>query len=128
MRDWASMFSARVVRWSKWLVGVCFTLVMSVARSAHSATLDEALDALGSADRDQMEIAIAGLGGSGEPVALRVLKALDESQLRIDAAGQLLIKSEAGLVDARSGAPAVPTGSLREPAMNNRLRKNLSLA
>jgi len=95
---------------------------------AGAATFDESLAALASADGDRMETAIAELGGVPDPRALAVLRALEEGMLRLEASGGAYIQTPGGLLDARTGKPGTPVDTTREPTINNRLRRNLSLA
>jgi urea transport system permease protein len=111
-----------------WL-SLCVALaVTSGSGLCRAAPLDEALTALGSGDRDRMEVVIGELGGSSDPRALAVLMALEKGQLLIDSAGTVLIKADDKLVDAKNGSPASASGNTSQPAMNNRLRKNLLIA
>ncbi len=123
------MFSTRVLRWSRWLLVAC-VLVTTLARAgaASAQALDAALAGLASEDRDQLEAAIVALGALDDARALAVLQAFDAGQLRVDSSGQVYIKTDAGVVDAKTGNTAAPSSGTREPPINNRLRKNLTLA
>lgn len=103
-------------------------VVLALAGSAAAAGIDPGVAGLASEDRDQLGAAILELGGSEEPRALVVLKALDADQIKVDERGGVFIQEGGALVDATSGAPAQPSGSLRAPPLNNRVRKNLTLA
>ncbi|HKO90437.1 MAG TPA: urea ABC transporter permease subunit UrtB [Polyangiaceae bacterium] len=110
-------------------IGVCLLLMsLSVAGPARAATFDESLAALASADGDRMEAAISELGAVSDPRALAVLRALGEGTLRLEPSGGVYIQTEGGLLDARTGKPGSPVDTTREPTINNRLRRNLSLA
>ncbi len=122
------MFSKCVIRWSRWfvLVGAVLTALGS-APLASAASLDQALAGLASQDRELLGPAVVELGASADPRALIILQALSDGQLRIDDSGKAFIVG-AQTLDARTGELATPTGSTREPPMNNRMRKSLTLA
>jgi urea transport system permease protein len=110
-----------------WL-SCCFGLFLfCLGARARAASFDEAAAALGSADREQIETAIDQLGAVTDPRALAILQALHAGNLRLDGQGGVFIKNESGLNDARTGQPSSAQAS-QEPLVNNRLRRNLSLA
>lgn len=116
--------------WSRWLCAACACLsLLCTAGSLRAAGLDASIDALASEDRERLEAAIVELGASAEPRALAVLDALDGGRLRIDASGRVYVSTDGSWVEPKSGSPrAAPSGTTRQPPMNNRLRKALSLA
>jgi urea transport system permease protein len=67
------------------------------------------------------------LGSVADPRALAILQALDAGTLRLDGQGGVFIKTPSGLTDARTGQPSAGNATL-EAVLNNRLRRNLSLA
>lgn len=118
-----------VIRWSNWLFACTAVLVVWLLPGTSSAQgLDQALVGVASDDRERLGAAIVELGALDDPRAVLILKALDEGQLRIDERGNAFIKSDAAVLDAKTGQTATPSGSTREPPMNNRVRKNLTLA
>jgi urea transport system permease protein len=111
-----------------WLALAVLCSVVSLARPAAAAGFQQALAALASDDREQLGAAIQDLGALDDPRALVLLKALDAGHLEIDARGAVLIKEGGAFIDAGSGSPAQPSGATRTPPLNNRVRKNLTLA
>lgn len=103
-------------------------LVSAWAGLARASTFDTVVADLASEDRDRLGAAILELGTADEPRALVILKALDAGEVRIDASGVVLLADGERLLDAKSGAPASASGATRSPPVNNRVRKNLSLA
>jgi urea transport system permease protein len=63
-----------------------------------------------------------------DPRALAALQALEADKLRVEPSGGVFIQTESGLLDARTGKPGSPVDALKEPPVNNRLRRNLALA
>ena len=133
------MFAIVAAQWSRgwgkrlwsgvWGAGVFLLLVsLSVTGPVRAATFDESLAALASADGDRMETAIAELGGVPDPRAVAVLRALNDGKLRLEPSGNVFIQADSGLIDARTGKPGMPVDTTSEPTINNRLRRNLSLA
>ena len=117
---------SRGVRWLSACAAALALLVL--ARTSSAQELEQALTGIASDDRERLGAAIVALGALENPRAGLILKALDDGQLRIDERGQAFITSGAALLDARTGQAASPSGSTREPPMNNRVRKNLTLA
>lgn len=131
------MFFFRVIRWSlpsysrgsRWLSACATLLVLLVLpRTGSAQSLEQALAGVASDDRERLGAAIVELGALDDPRAGLILKALDEGQLSIDDRGQAYIKAGAAVLDARTGQAATPSGNTRQPPMNNRVRKNLTLA
>lgn len=116
-------------RASRWLFAGAVLLVLWVSpRTSTAQDLEKALTGIASDDRERLGAAIVELGALDDPRAGSILKALDEGRLTIDERGQAYIKSEAAVVDARTGQAATPPGTTRQPPMNNRVRKSLTLA
>jgi urea transport system permease protein len=113
---------------SWWLVLGLLYAVLGWAGAAQAAGFDSGLGGLSSDDRDQLGAAITELGASDEPRALIVLRALDAGNVKIDSTGSVFVVEGSELVDARTGNAAQPVGATRAPALNNRVRKNLTLA
>jgi urea transport system permease protein len=111
----------------QWFILTAALLLLLTAR-ARAAGFDAALTSLATEDRDALGAAIFELGGVQEPRALVVLKALDAGQVRVDERGAIFIADGSTLLDARTGSPAQPSGATRTPPVNNRVRKNLTLA
>ncbi|HTV24901.1 MAG TPA: urea ABC transporter permease subunit UrtB [Polyangiaceae bacterium] len=113
---------------SSWLALIVLSIAATWVRPAAAAGFEQAVAGLASEDRDQLGAAIVELGASGEPRALVVLKALDAGQIKLDEKGAVFIQDGGALVDAKTGSPAQPSGATRTPPLNNRVRKNLTLA
>jgi len=103
-------------------------VALALVRPAIAAGFDQGVAGLANEDRDLLGAAIVELGGSEEARALVVLKALDAGQVKVDEKGAVFIQDAGALVDAKTGAPAQPSGATRTPPLNNRVRKNLTLA
>jgi urea transport system permease protein len=110
------------------LLFVAISIALTLVRPAAAAGFQQALSGLASDDRELLGTAISDLGALDDPRALVVLKALDAGQLRVDERGAVFIQEGSGFVDAGSGSPAEPNGATRTPPLNNRVRKNLTLA
>jgi urea transport system permease protein len=128
------MFSKRMTRTSRGLQVACGVLLALClarslrAQSGQGQSLDQALSGIASEDREKLAEGIGVLGTLSDPRALVILKALEGGQLRIESSGRVLITSSAGMLDAKTGEPASPTGNGREPPINNRMRRSLTLA
>jgi urea transport system permease protein len=110
------------------LLLVALPIVLTLVRPAAAAGFQQALGGLASDDRELLGTAISELGALDDPRALVVLKALDAGQLKVDARGAVFIQEGSAFIDAGSGSPAQPSGATRTPPLNNRVRKNLTLA
>ncbi len=124
------MFMCRVLRsCSRWLALASLCMVLGWVESARAAPFEQALGGLASDDREQLGTTIAELGASDEPRALLVLEALDAGQVKIDEKGTIFLQEKGGaLIDAKTGSPAQASGATRSPPLNNRVRRNLTLA
>jgi urea transport system permease protein len=122
------MFIFRLLRRSHWCLLLGVLIALGLARSARADGFTTGLEGLKSDDRDQLGAAILELGGSNDPRALVVLKALDAGQVRIDDKGGVFLQEGGALLDATTGQPAQPSGATRAPPLNNRVRKNLTIA
>lgn len=93
--------------------------------------LETSLRGLAAESRMQLKKAVTVLGDLGDPGALPALEALKEKRLRIDENGRLIILNDLG--DRGRNAVArevIETKSLilREPRLNNAVRRALALA
>jgi urea transport system permease protein len=59
---------------------------------------------------------------------LSAVAGLSDGKLAIDAKGEVFIETSDGLLSARHGRPATPSGALDHPAINNRTRRTLATA
>jgi urea transport system permease protein len=121
------MTNHRLFFWLRWLLALA-SLVAGVPQLAAAAPLDEALDALASDDRERLEPALGALGGIDDPRALATLKAVGDGKLRVAPPNGVFIQSEGGLIDARTGALATAPAGIKDLTVNNRLRKQLTVA
>jgi urea transport system permease protein len=119
----SSIFGQPFAR-SWWIVAI----LALWSATARANSFDDTLAGIASEDRERLGAAIVELGGSEDPRALLILRALDAGQLRVDASGGVFITSSAGVTLAKTGAAATPAGNLREPPVNNRVRKNLTIS
>jgi len=101
---------------------------LTFSRAASADELDTALSGLASTDGTQVAAAVEKVAAVGDARALPVLHALDDGKLRFDEQKHLFIKSEAGVKDALTGASAVASGKLEEPASDNEVRRALAPA
>src|SRR5262245_48645687 len=97
------------------LAGALAWLAIQGTGPARAQGLPALAAQLGSDDRKVMQAAIGALGASNDPVALRVLRALEDGKLRIASSGQALIADGARLTDAISGKPAAGADGAKEP-------------
>ena len=111
-----------------WLSLGILLFAIGQAGPARAAGIEQGLAGLASDDREQLGAAITALGASDDPRALIVLKALDAGQVKVDEKGGVFIVDSSSTVDAKTGAAATPSGATRMPPLNNRVRKNLTLA
>jgi urea transport system permease protein len=91
------------------------------------AALDPALVAkLASEDSEEKIAAMTALGLTGEPLALRVLKALGEDALFVGAQGRPFLREGEHALDAATGAEIASAPENAEPvSINNRVRREL---
>src|SRR5688572_24161213 len=121
------MTNHRLFFWLRWLLALA-SLVAGVPQLAAAAPLDDALDALASDDRERLEPALGALGGIDDPRALATLKAAGDGKLRVAPPHGVFIQSAKGLIDLRTGTPATAPAGIRELTINNRVRKQLTVA
>ncbi len=97
------------------------------AAQAASPELARAVAGLGADSRQEVIEAIEALGRLGDPAALPVLEALQESKLRLDADGRAVILEEGAPTgrDALSGQEVAAGPQLRPPLVNNMVRRAL---
>ena len=122
-----SFISAFPLRLRPYAVGVA---LLSLACMAHAALDAAAVRNLASDDSDEKIAAIQKLGQSGDPQALKILKAMGEESLFAGgegAASKVFLREGDKAVDAATGEPlaAEPEGSDAVP-INNRIRGELA--
>jgi urea transport system permease protein len=122
------MLIYRLLRWSTLCLLASVIVNTSLAHPARATGFETGLAGLASDDRDLLGAAILELGGSEEPRALVVLKSLDAGQVKVDDQGAVFLQEGGSFVDAKTGSPAQPSGTTRVPPLNNRVRKNLTIA
>lgn len=100
----------------------------SLPTRAWAADFEAALARLASGEFDAVTAGIGELASSGHPRALEILQALEEQKLFVDAGGEVVMRTEGGVVAARSGDRVEPRGVLTEVPVNNRVRRALAPA
>ncbi|MET0207732.1 MAG: urea ABC transporter permease subunit UrtB, partial [Burkholderiaceae bacterium] len=104
-----------------WLV-LAGVVVVSVAPAAHAVTQAQALS-LAQGETDDRIAALGKLMASPDDRTAPLLQAMAEERLKIGPASRVLISSDAGLIDAATGAPVIPAPDpLEDVMLNNRLR------
>jgi urea transport system permease protein len=116
-----------LARWAPVLLGVLLWLCAPWAvGAAHAADdLDRGMAEVVGQDSVRARAAVEAFKAKAEVRALPALQALDDGDLRIDAAGNLFIQKDGKLKPALEGRPAAPTGAVRAPSVDNGLRRQL---
>src|SRR4051812_26545171 len=107
-----------------------FGLLLAGAFSANAQGYDAALAGFTRDSFNDTDSAISAVAGSGNPLALKVIEALQDGRLLYGADGKVFIKEKSGAVlDAATGqaAPA-PPADLKAVRLNNRLRRSVEAA
>ncbi|OYW10457.1 MAG: urea ABC transporter permease subunit UrtB [Rhodospirillales bacterium 12-71-4] len=100
---------------------LAFLLLVALALPARAQdALTAALEGLGTGFNQTAEV-VDRLGASGDPRALPLLRALSEGRLLRRADGTLLIRGEAGVIEALAGTPA-EAAEASPVRLNNRVR------
>jgi urea transport system permease protein len=76
-------------------------------------------------DSEQAAAAIEHLKAADDLTALPALEALDNGDLRVDAAGNPFIQTKSGVKPALAGGPAQPNGALKTVDADNTVRRAL---
>ena len=108
-----------------WAVLAMSLAIVASARAASATeTYVAALGGFAQLSGDDVAHAVRALGESGDPRAIRVLKALRDAELYVDDASHVLIRDKNGaMVDALSGAPVPASG--HAATINNEIRRVL---
>jgi len=113
----------------KGLPGLLLCMAVALASGAAQAVEADLLKQLGSDDFDEKATAIEAILARPDPTTLPVLKALQDGALYVDGQGGGWIKSDAGVIDAQTGKPAVmPSPEPGEVTINNNLRGQIDAA
>lgn len=96
--------------------------VLLLASAAHAAPFEESLKALA---QGGSETALAAIASSDDERALTVLQALDDGELTFDSAGTAFVERDGEKISVLSGQPATPEGELKNPTVNNTMRRIL---
>jgi len=113
----------------KGLSGLLLCMAVALASGAAQAVEADLLKQLGSDDFDEKATAIEAILARPDPTTLPVLKALQDGALYVDGQGGGWIKSDAGVIDAQTGKPAVmPSPEPGEVTINNNLRGQIDSA
>jgi urea transport system permease protein len=107
------------------LVGCVLALVSA---TAWAQELHQAAQALGSSDKEKVQVAVESIAKSSEPSALALLEALAQGSLRIDAAGAPFVAGEGNTLSPVFDGSAKPSGALTAPTLDNSLRRQLEPA
>jgi urea transport system permease protein len=81
-----------------------------------------------SGDQAAAIAAIDQIKARADLAALPALQALEDGNLRLDAAGNAFVVKDGKLAPAISGGPATPSGAIKSPLLDNKLRRALSQA
>jgi urea transport system permease protein len=118
------MVCDRLVAWLL-AVGLLFAAAPGYAQTYNEALAKFATDSFG-----DTEAAIEGVAASGNPLAARVIEALQDRRLFFQPdSRKIYFKDNSGAVfDAETGAPAGAPGDLKQVRINNRLRRTIDAA
>nr|WP_297387099.1 urea ABC transporter permease subunit UrtB [uncultured Roseateles sp.] len=109
----------------RWLAACLPAAFLAFAPAAHALTQPQAL-AVAQGETDDRIAAIARLVATPDDRTAPLLQALADERLKLGPDQRVLIASEAGVVDAATGAPvtlaAEAASSLEDVMLNNRLR------
>ena len=110
------------------LVALC--LLIGAAGTARAAGYPEAIGQFATDSFSDTEAAISAVAGSGNPLAPRVIGALQQGNLLFDAnARRVVIKEGSNLIDAATGERvSEPASSFAPVRLNNRLRRSVDAA
>jgi urea transport system permease protein len=98
----------------------------SPARADGAVDYPSALKGIASPSTDVVVQAIAALGATEDPRALKFLQSLDGGDVAVDAAGDVFVRDSGGaLHDAATGAPAVASG-VHPLIVDNSIRRVLA--
>src|SRR4051812_386630 len=96
----------------------------SAPQPQNAEDLESLVRDLGGSDSERVLHALEQLGKLGDVKALPALEALSDGRLLFDAQGKAYFKDDSGkLHDALSGAPVGPLSGLREPTVDNEVRR-----
>jgi urea transport system permease protein len=128
------MHAATCSRPRRWFAGVAAALAFALTLVAFSATARAdagtdyatAMKGIASASSDDIVKAIASLGATEDPRALKFLQSLDSGDVVVDGSGGVYVKDSGGaLHDAVTGAAASPTGA-QPLVVDNQIRRVLA--
>lgn len=113
---WAVTFLAA------WL---CLFAPCAISTAAAATDLLTELRTVTGDDSEQAAAAVERLKAAGDVQALPALQALDDGNLRVDAAGNAFIKTKTGLKPALPSGATQPVGALKTLEPDNTLRRAL---
>jgi len=110
-----------------WLVAIGLLIA---AAPGYAQTYNEALAKFAADSFGETEAAIEGIAASGNPLAARVIEALQDRRLFFNPESRkIYMKDSAGATfDAENGALASAPGDLKQVRINNRLRRTIDAA
>src|SRR5215831_18219677 len=122
-------------RYAGLVVALALLLGSAFAASAQSLerqSFDEALEKFAADTYNDTDAAIAGVAGSGNPLATQIIEALQDGRLLFSAADKkvYLRAATGGILDASTGTPIAGTepADLNPVRVNNRIRRSIEAA
>ena len=113
-------------------VGLSLVLLIAGCLGAHALTYEEAVAKFAADAFNDTDAGIAGVAASGNPLAAKLIEALQEGQLFYSPEDKKVYVREASgkLLDAVTGAPVAGTlpPALKPVRINNRLRRSIEAA
>ncbi|HJZ43012.1 MAG TPA: urea ABC transporter permease subunit UrtB [Hyphomicrobiaceae bacterium] len=113
-------------------VGLSLGLLIAGCLGAHALTYEEAVAKFAADAFNDTDAGIAGVAASGNPLAAKLIEALQEGQLFYSPEDKKVYVREASgkLLDAVTGAPVAGTlpPALKPVRINNRLRRSIEAA
>jgi urea transport system permease protein len=115
------------MRWTVTFLAVWLSLFAPWGARVAQAATDLAIElrVVAGDDSELAAQAIDHLKAAGDPACLPALQALDEGTLCADAAGNVFIKTKAGVKPALPNGPAQPNGALKTVDADNTVRRAL---
>ena len=105
-------------------------LLLAGALGANAQSYDQALAGFAKDSFNETDSAITAVAASGNPLALRVIEALQDGRLLYTADGKVFVREKAGsVIDAATGqGVASPPADLKTVRLINRLRRTVEAA
>jgi urea transport system permease protein len=113
---WASSF---LLAW------LCLFAPWAVSTALGAVDVAMELRLIAGDDSEQAALAVERLKAAGDPAALPALQAFEDGNLRVDAGGNVFIKTKSGLKPAVAGGASQPAGALKTLEPDNTVRRAL---